>query len=196
MSSRTARIQRKTSETDIDLSFTTEGSGESSINTGIGFFDHMLTALTRHGLFDLVVTCKGDLDVDAHHTVEDVGICLGQALSDALGDKKGITRFASAYVPMDEALARAVIDLSGRGHLVYTADFTEEIIGAFPTALGLEFFTALAHNGRLNLHIDLIRGNNAHHGMEAIFKAVARALRQAVAHDDRVSDVPSTKGSL
>ena len=196
MSSRTAQIQRKTSETDIDLSFTTEGSGESNINTGIGFFDHMLTALTRHGLFDLTVTCKGDLDIDAHHTVEDVGICTGQALLDALGDKKGITRFASAYVPMDEALARAVIDLSGRGHLVYTADFTEEIIGAFPTALGQEFFTALAHNGRMNLHIDLIRGNNAHHGMEAIFKAVARALRQAVALDDRVSGVPSTKGSL
>ncbi len=196
MSSRTTHIQRKTSETDIDLSFTLEGSGESNINTGIGFFDHMLTALTRHGLFNLTVTCKGDLDVDAHHTVEDVGICLGQALTEALGDKKGITRFGSAYVPMDEALARAVIDLSGRGHLVYTADFTEEIIGTFPTALGHEFFTALSHNGRMNLHIDLIRGSNAHHGMEAIFKAAARALRQAIAHDNRVSGVPSTKGSL
>jgi len=196
MSARTAQIQRKTSETDIDLSFTLEGKGDSDINTGIGFFDHMLTALARHGLFDLSVACKGDLEVDAHHTVEDVGICLGQALLDAIGDKAGITRFGSAYVPMDEALARSVVDLSGRAHLVYAADFSEELIGAFPTALGLEFFTALAHNGRLNLHIDLIRGSNAHHGMEAIFKAVARSLRQAVAFDERVSGVPSTKGSL
>lgn len=196
MSIRTAQIQRETSETDIDLTFTVEGSGDSEINTGIGFFDHMLTALTRHGLFDLIVSCKGDLEVDAHHTVEDVGICLGQALSDAIGDKAGITRFGSAYVPMDEALARAVVDLSGRSHLVYNADFSEELIGTFPTALGLEFFTALAHNGRLNLHIDLIRGSNAHHGMEAIFKAVARSLRQTVAFDERVRGVPSTKGSL
>jgi len=196
MSSRTAHIQRKTSETDIDLTLALMGTGESHIDTGIGFFDHMLTALARHGLFDLTVTCKGDLEVDAHHTVEDIGICLGQALSNALGDKTGIARFGAAYVPMDEALARAVVDLSGRAHLIYNAAFAEERIGAFPTALGLEFFTALAHNARLNLHIDLIRGNNAHHGMEAIFKAVARSLRQAVTLDNRISGIPSTKGSL
>ena len=199
MSSRTAHIQRKTSETDIDLILALTGTGESHIDTGIGFFDHMLTALARHGLFDLTVTCKGDLEVDAHHTVEDIGICLGQALSNALGDKASIARFGSAYVPMDEALARAVVDLSGRAHLIYNAAFAEERIGAFPTALGLEsFFTALAHNARLNLHIDLIRGNNAHHGMEAIFKAVARSLRQAVTLDEPggISGIPSTKGSL
>ena len=193
---RTDAILRQTSETDISLSLTLDGSGLCSVDTGIGFFDHMLTALTKHGLFDLSITCRGDLDVDAHHTVEDVGICMGQVLDKTLGDKKGVTRFGSAYVPMDEALARAVIDLSGRGHLVYEAAFNEEIIGTFPTSLGVEFFTALAQNGRFNLHIDLIRSSNAHHGMEAIFKAVARALRQAVSLDPRVTDVPSTKGSL
>jgi imidazoleglycerol-phosphate dehydratase len=192
----TDAILRQTSETDISLSLTLDGSGLCTVDTGIGFFDHMLTALTKHGLFDLSITCRGDLDVDAHHTVEDVGICMGQVLDKTLGDKKGLTRFGSAYVPMDEALARAVIDLSGRGHLVYEATFKEEIIGTFPTSLGVEFFTALAQNGRFNLHIDLIRSSNAHHGMEAIFKAVARALRQAVSLDPRVTDVPSTKGSL
>jgi len=193
---RTETISRKTNETDISLTLSLDGSGICKVDTGIGFFDHMLTALAKHGLFDLTVTCKGDLEVDAHHTVEDVGICIGQALEKALGDKKGITRFGSAYVPMDEALARAVIDLSGRGHLVYEATFTEEMIGTFPTSLGMEFFTALSQNGRFNLHIDLIRASNAHHGMEAIFKAVARALRQAVSQDPRVTGVPSTKGSL
>ena len=193
---RTAEIARKTSETDIRLSLSLDGTGTGQIDTGIGFFDHMLTALAKHGVFDLAVACKGDLCVDAHHTVEDVGICLGQALDKAVGDKAGIARFGSAYVPMDEALARAVVDLSGRAHLVYQAAFVEEMVGAFPTALGLEFFTAFAHNGRFNLHIDLIRCGNAHHGLEAIFKAVARALRQAVARDSRVSGVLSTKGSL
>lgn len=196
MSPRTAHIQRETSETDIDLSLDLIGTGDSNIDTGIGFFDHMLAALARHALLNLDITCKGDLEVDAHHTVEDVGICLGLALSDALGDKTGIARFGSAYVPMDEALARAVVDLSGRACIVYRADFAEERIGAFPTALGLEFFTAFAHNARLNLHIDLLRCANAHHGMEAIFKAVARSLRQAVALDPRIGGVPSTKGSL
>ena len=156
MPSRTAHIQRETSETDIDLSLTLDGQGDSNIHTGIGFFDHMLTALARHALLDFEITCKGDLEVDAHHTVEDVGICLGRALSDALGDKTGIARFGSAYVPMDEALARAVVDLSGRACIIYRATFAEERIGAFPTALGLEFFTAFAHNARLNLHIDLL----------------------------------------
>jgi imidazoleglycerol-phosphate dehydratase len=134
--------------------------------------------------------------VDAHHTVEDIGICLGQALDQALGNRAGITRFGSSYVPMDEALARAVIDLSGRPYLVYNAGFAEEMIGTFPTVLGLEFFRALSDNARLNLHIDLLRGTNAHHGIEAIFKAVARALRQAVGLDARIEGVPSTKGAL
>ena len=196
MSPRTAHIQRETSETAIDLSLTLDGQGDSNIQTGIGFFDHMLTALARHALLDLDITCKGDLEIDAHHTVEDVGICLGRALADALGPKTGIARFGSAYVPMDEALARAVVDLSGRACIIYRATFAEERIGAFPTALGLEFFTAFAHNARLTLHIDLLRCTNAHHGMEAIFKAVARALRQAIALDHRISGIPSTKGSL
>ena len=196
MSPRTAHIQRETSETDIDLSLALDGQGYSTIQTGIGFFDHMLTALARHALLDLDITCNGDLEVDAHHTVEDVGICLGRALADALGHKTGIARFGSAYVPMDEALARAVVDLSGRACIIYRATFAEERVGAFPTALGLEFFTAVAHNARLNLHIDLLRCTNAHHGMEAIFKAVARSLRQAVALDPHISGIPSTKGSL
>ena len=196
MPPRTAQIHRKTSETDINLSLVLEGHGESHINTGIGFFDHMLTAFARHALFNLRIACTGDLEIDAHHTVEDVGICLGQGLSRALGDKTGIARFGSAYVPMDEALARAVDDLSGRAYIIYRAKFAEERIGTFPTALGLEFFTAFTHNGLLNLHIDLIRGSNAHHGIEAIFKAVARSLRQAIAFDNRISGIPSTKGSL
>ncbi|MDA0711353.1 MAG: imidazoleglycerol-phosphate dehydratase HisB [bacterium] len=193
---RTETLSRQTSETDISLSLSLDGSGTCQVDTGIGFFDHMLTALTRHGLFDLTVSCKGDLQVDAHHTVEDVGICLGQALDRALGDKKGISRFGASYVPMDEALARAVVDLSGRAYLHYNAVFTEALIGSFPSSLGMEFFTALAQNGRFNLHIDLIRSANAHHGMEAIFKAVSRALRQAVSPDPRVTGVPSTKGRL
>ncbi|MDA0745473.1 MAG: imidazoleglycerol-phosphate dehydratase HisB [bacterium] len=194
--SRTARIQRATSETDIDLSFTLDGSGTCCSETGIGFFDHMLNAFTRHGLFDLDLTCRGDLNVDAHHTVEDTGICLGQAVAEALSDRAGITRFGSAYVPMDEALARAVVDLSGRPYLVYNAGFSEEMVGEFPTSLALEFFRSLADHGRMNLHIDLIRGTNAHHGIEAIFKAVGRALRQACAFDPGVSGIPSTKGVL
>jgi len=194
--SRHSSIQRKTSETDIDLSLTLDGSGNCKVNTGIGFFDHMLNALTRHTLFDLDINCKGDLEIDAHHTVEDIGICFGQALDQALGDKAGIARFGSAYVPMDEALARSAIDLSGRPYLLYNATFTEDVIGAFPTALALEFFRSLADNTRMNLHIDLLRGSNAHHGIEAIFKAVARALKQAVERDPRIHGIPSTKGTL
>lgn len=196
MPNRTAGIQRKTSETDIDLSLSLDGAGDCRAETGVGFFDHMLTAFARHGLFDLDVTCRGDLEVDAHHTVEDVGICLGQALAQALGERAGIARFGHSYVPMDEALARAVVDLSGRPYLVYNAGLKEEMIGAFPAALAPEFFRALADHGRLNLHIDLLRGANAHHGVEAIFKAVARALRQACEQDPRVGSIPSTKGVL
>lgn len=193
---RQANIDRKTTETDIRLALTIEGSGACNPQTGIGFFDHMLTALARHGQFDLDVVCSGDLEVDAHHTVEDVGICLGQAFAQAIGDKAGMTRFGSAYVPMDEALARAAVDFSGRPYLVFNATFEEEMIGAFPSALAEEFFRSLSDHARINLHIDLIRGSNAHHSVEAIFKAVARAFRTAVAIDPGVRGIPSTKGVL
>ena len=194
--SRQATITRKTTETDIRLDLKIDGSGNCETSTGIGFFDHMLTALARHGQLDLKVDCSGDLDVDAHHTVEDVGICLGQAFDEALGDKAGITRFASAYVTMDEALARAAVDFSGRPYLFIDAAFNEEMIGAFPSALTEEFLRSLSDHARINLHIDLIRGSNAHHSVEAIFKAAARAIRTAVAPDPGVKDIPSTKGVL
>lgn len=194
--SRQATITRKTTETDIRLDLKIDGSGNCETSTGIGFFDHMLTALARHGQLDLKVDCSGDLDVDAHHTVEDVGICLGQAFDEALGDKAGITRFASAYVTMDEALARAAVDFSGRPYLFIDATFDEEMIGAFPSALTEEFLRSLSDHARINLHIDLIRGSNAHHSVEAIFKAAARAIRTAVAPDPGVKDIPSTKGVL
>ena len=193
---RTAAIERRTSETDIELKLCLDGSGRAQVETGIGFFDHMLTAFARHGLCDLDLRCKGDLEVDAHHTVEDVGICLGQALDKALGDKRGIVRFGHSYVPMDDALARAVVDLSGRPYLVVQASFGEESVGAFPTALVREFFRAVADQGRMNLHIDLLRGTDAHHGIEAIFKAFGRALDQASLRSERVEGIPSTKGSL
>ena len=193
---RTARIQRRTSETEIDLELSLDGSGSAQTGTGVGFFDHMLTAFARHGLFALTVECRGDLQVDAHHTVEDVGICLGQALSEALGDKRGVTRFGSSLVPMDEALARAVVDLSGRPYLVFDGDFSQEMVGTYPSALTLEFLRALTDNARITLHVDLLRGTNAHHGIEAVFKAVGRAIGQAASIDPRVGDVPSTKGVL
>ena len=193
---RQARIQRRTTETDIDLTFVVDGAGASSITTGVGFFDHMLAAFSRHGLFDLTLSCKGDLEVDAHHTVEDVGICLGQAVAEALGDKAGIERFGSAYVPMDEALARAVIDLSGRSCLVIQAAFRDETVGGLAVALIPEFFRALADNGRMNVHVDLLRGTNDHHSIEAIFKATGRALDAATGRSDRVRGVLSTKGTL
>jgi len=193
---RQAVIRRRTSETDIDLMFTVDGSGESRIATGVGFFDHMLTAFSRHGLFDLILTCKGDLEVDAHHTVEDVGICLGQAVAEALGDKAGIERFGVAYVPMDEALARAVIDLSGRSYLALDVAFRDTNVGGMPVALVPEFFRAFADNARANVHIDLLRGVNDHHSIEAIFKAVGRSLDAATRRSDRVQGVPSTKGIL
>ena len=193
---RQANINRKTTETDIRLSLAIDGSGSCETTTGIGFFDHVLTALARHGQFDISVKCEGDLDVDAHHTVEDVGICLGQAMYQALGDKAGISRFGSAYIPMDETLARAVVDFSGRPYLVFNAVFDEEMIGAFPSALAEEFFRSLVDHSRINLHVDLIRGSNSHHSVEAIFKAVARAIRAAIAIDPSVKGVPSTKGVL
>ena len=193
---RSDRIERRTTETQIDLELCLDGGGECRVETGIGFFDHMLNAFARHGLFDLVIECQGDLEVDAHHTVEDVGICLGQAIDQALGDKVGIQRYGHSYVPMDEALARAAIDLSGRAYLVMRAAFSSEQVGELPVALVREFFYAVADQGRMNLHLDLLRGQNDHHGIEALFKAFARALDMASQKSDRVQGIPSTKGAL
>jgi imidazoleglycerol-phosphate dehydratase len=196
MRGRSGSIERKTRETDIRLSLGLDGSGRSRVRTGIGFLDHMLTALATHGRFDLDVRCKGDLHVDAHHSVEDVGIALGDALLAALGDKRGIVRFGHAYVPLDEALARCVVDLSGRPYLHYDVTFKARQVGTMPTELFEDFFWALADHGRLNIHLEAIRGRNAHHIAETLFKALARALSMAVARDPRVGGVPSTKGSL
>ncbi len=193
---RKAVVKRKTRETDIELSLGLDGVGRSKITTGIGFLDHMLTSFATHGRFDLEVRCKGDLHVDAHHSVEDVGIALGQALKQALGDKAGVVRFGHAYCPLDEALSRCVIDLSGRPWLTFAVAFKAQRVGDMPTELFEDFFWALADHGRLNLHLDLIRGRNAHHIAETLFKASSRALAMAVALDPRVKGVPSTKGSL
>jgi imidazoleglycerol-phosphate dehydratase len=194
--SRVATVERATRETDITVSIDLDGSGTTKIATGVPFFDHMLDAFGRHGLFDLAVQATGDLEIDAHHTVEDVGIVLGQALAQALGDKRGITRFGSCVMPMDEALVLSAVDISGRGALYYSVDLPIEIIGTFDTTLAKEFLTALAANAGLTLHVRSLAGDNAHHIIEAAFKAVARALKDAVTIDPRVSGVPSTKGSL
>ncbi len=196
MKPRRARIARTTRETDIALSLDLDGEGRSRVKTGIGFLDHMLAALATHARFDLSVRCKGDLHVDAHHSVEDVGIALGQALKTALGDKKGIVRFGWSHVPLDEALTRVVVDLSGRPWLHYGAAFKARQIGTLPTELIEDFFWALVDHGRFNLHLDVIRGRNSHHVAETMFKATARALAMASARDPRVTGVPSTKGSL
>ena len=193
---RRATIRRKTRETDIRLALDIDGRGRSRIATGIGFFDHMLSALATHARFDLELRCQGDLHVDAHHSVEDVGIALGQALKAALGDKQGIVRFGQAYVPLDEALSRAVVDLSGRPWLHYGVAIKARAVGALPTELIEDFFWALVDHGRFNLHLDVIRGRNSHHIAETLFKASARALRTATERDPRVLGVPSTKGSL
>jgi imidazoleglycerol-phosphate dehydratase len=193
---RAATVERATGETDISVSIDLDGSGATKIATGVPFFDHMLDAFGRHGLFDLAVRATGDLDVDAHHTVEDVGIVLGQALSQALAEKAGITRFGSCAMVMDEALVLAAVDISGRGALHYAVDLPIEIIGTFDTTLSKEFLVALATNAGLTLHVRSLAGENSHHIIEAAFKAVARALKDAVALDPRVSGVPSTKGML
>jgi imidazoleglycerol-phosphate dehydratase len=193
---RKALVERKTRETDIRLALDLDGEGRSRIQTGIGFLDHMLTSFATHGRFDLDVRCKGDLHVDAHHSVEDVGIALGQALSRALGDKKGIVRFGHAYCPLDEALSRCVIDLSGRPFLVFDVTFKAQRVGDLATELFEDFFWALADHGRLNIHLDALRGRNAHHIAETLFKSSSRALSMAVAKDPRVKGIPSTKGSL
>ena len=193
---RTAEISRQTKETKIRLSLNLDGTGQSSPKTGVGFFDHMLDLLARHSLIDLDVTAEGDLHVDAHHTVEDVGIVLGQAIEKAVGDKRGIHRYGWAIVPMDETLAQVAIDLSGRPAFVFNVTFTGEAIGQFPVELVEEFFKSIATNGKLNLHVSVPYGTNNHHIAEAIFKATAKALRQAVSLDPRNPGVPSTKGSL
>lgn len=193
---RTATATRTTNETDITLTLDIDGSGETQVATGVPFFDHMLDALGRHGLLDLAVSARGDLEVDAHHTVEDVGICVGRAIAEALGERAGIRRFGSASVPMDEALVLAAVDISGRGSLTYDVDVPIELIGTFDTTLAKEFFTALATNAGLTLHLHEVAGENAHHIIEAAFKAAARALREAVELDPRVTGVPSTKGTL
>ena len=196
MSDRTATISRHTSETQIELSLNLDGAGRHQISTGVGFLDHMLTALAVHGLFDLNVAATGDLHIDAHHTIEDVGLVLGMALGEALGDRKGIRRMAHAYVPMDEALARVVVDLSGRPYTVFKAEWGAPLIGQFPTSLVGHFFESVAIRGNFNLHAEVLYGRDDHHQAEALFKALARALSEAVALDPRRSTVPSTKGTL
>lgn len=194
---RIASLSRKTNETDIIVTVNLDGTGKTSIDTGVGFFDHMLDAFGRHGLFDLSVTAKGDLEIDAHHTVEDVGIVLGQAIANALGDKRGIQRFGQAAVPMDEALVDAVIDLSGRAFVAWNVAFERPMLGEMDTQLVEEFFRAFAGNGFFNLHVRQLAGHNAHHVAEACFKSVARALRAAVAAEPRTAgQIPSTKGTL
>jgi imidazoleglycerol-phosphate dehydratase len=194
---RIAEIARKTTETDIRLRLDLDGAGKTDIATGIGFLDHMLTAFGRHGLFDLSIAAQGDLHIDAHHTTEDVGIVLGQALRQALGEKRGISRFGHASVPMDEALVDASLDLSGRAYLAWTVDFPRPMLGRMDTQLFEEFFRAFAGNGLFNLHIVQRAGSNAHHIAEAAFKSAARALRMAVALDPRAAgEIPSTKGAL
>jgi imidazoleglycerol-phosphate dehydratase len=194
---RTSELSRKTSETDITVRLNLDGTGKTAISTGVGFFDHMLTAFGRHGLFDLEIQAKGDLHIDAHHTVEDVGIVLGQTLANALGQKRGITRFGQACIPMDEALVDATIDLSGRAHLTWSVAFERAALGGMDTQLIEEFFRALTGNGHFTLHVRQISGVNAHHVAEASFKAAARALRQAVEIDPRqAGEIPSTKGVI
>ena len=195
--SREATITRTTKETDISLAINIDGTGVTNVETGIGFFDHMLDAFGRHGLFDLQLSAKGDLDVDGHHTVEDVGIVLGKAFAEAVGDKCGIVRFGEATVPMDESLAQVALDVSGRGSLYWSADVPSQMLGSFDAALAKEFFIAFAANAGVTMHVRLIEGENAHHIIEAMFKAFGRALRAASEIDPRASDaMPSTKGSL
>lgn len=197
MTARRAEITRATSETDIRVSLDLDGTGQATIATGVGFLDHMLTALARHALLDLTVQAKGDLHIDDHHTTEDVGIVIGQAIRQALGDKRGIRRYGAALIPMDEALAEAALDISGRPFLAWSVAFQRPKIGTFDTELVEEFFRALAFNAGVTLHVTLKAGTNAHHVAEACFKALARALRQAVEPDPRAGGaIPSTKGAL
>ena len=194
---RTAQVSRNTAETQITVSINLDGTGVSKLSTGVGFFDHMLDQIARHGLIDLDIQAKGDLHIDAHHTVEDVGITLGQALARAIGDKKGIRRYGHAYVPLDEALSRVVIDFSGRPGLEWHVPFTRAMIGEFDVDLAHEFFQGLVNHAAITVHVDNLRGDNAHHQCETLFKAFGRALRAAAERDPRMGEViPSTKGSL
>lgn len=194
---RTAEINRKTNETDITLKINVDGNGNSEINSGCGFLDHMLTLFASHSRFDIVLNCKGDTDVDFHHTVEDIGITFGEAIKTALQDKKGIVRYGSMLLPMDEALILSSVDISGRAHLSYSLDIPASKVGEFDTELTEEFFASLVRNAGITLHIKQLDGKNSHHIIEGIFKSVARALKTAVAIDERFADeVPSTKGVL
>lgn len=196
MPERIAQIQRKTKETDIQVKLSLDGSGNSVINTGIGFFNHMLEGFSKHGFFDLNLNCEGDLAVDCHHTIEDCGIVLGNAIREALGDKCGIKRFGSCILPMDESLVLCAIDLSGRPYLVFDGEFTTEKIGYMDTEMVKEFFYAISYSAGMNLHIKVLTPGNNHHMAEAMFKAFARALDEAVSRDPRVQGILSTKGSL
>ncbi len=194
---RKAHVTRETSETRVEVELDLDGSGVSSLASGIGFFDHMLDQIARHGLVDLTVQARGDLHIDGHHTVEDVGITFGQALARALGDKKGVRRYGHAYVPLDEALSRVVVDFSGRPQLVWNVPFTRAAVGGFDTELAHEFFQGLVNHAAITLHVDNLRGDNAHHQCETVFKAFARALRAAAEIDPRAAGaIPSTKGAL
>jgi imidazoleglycerol-phosphate dehydratase len=197
MPGRTARVERKTTETSIVVELDLDGSGRADVATGVPFLDHMLDQLARHGMLDLTVRARGDLHIDAHHTVEDIGITLGQAFTAAIGDKKGVVRYGHAYVPLDEALSRVVIDLSGRPGLTFNVPFTRAMIGTFDVDLAHEFFQGFVNHAFVTLHVDNLRGDNAHHQCETVFKAFARALRMAVSRDPRApSTIPSTKGTL
>lgn len=194
---RTANVNRSTLETQISVSINLDGAGKSAFETGLGFLDHMLDQIARHGMMDMEVNAKGDLHIDAHHTVEDIGITLGQAFSQAIGDKKGICRYGHAYVPLDEALSRVVLDISGRPGLAFNCEFTRATIGSFDVDLIHEFFQGFVNHANITLHIDNIKGHNAHHQAETIFKAFGRALRMALTYDERMFGImPSTKGSL
>ncbi len=193
---RTAKIARKTKETDITIELNLDGNGIANIDTGIGFFDHMLEGFAKHGFFDLNCFVKGDLIVDCHHTIEDTGIALGTAIKEALGDKKGIGRFGQRYLPMDETLMLCAIDLSGRPYLVFDVDFSVERVGYFDTEMVKEFFYAVSYGAGMNLHMKLVHGSNNHHIIEAAFKAFAKALDEACTYDERITDVLSTKGTL
>ena len=194
---RSARVERNTKETQIAVEVNLDGRGEAVLSTGVPFLDHMLDQLARHGMLDLKIVAKGDLHIDAHHTVEDIGITMGQAFKAAIGDKKGVVRYGHAYVPLDEALSRAVIDLSGRPGLTFEVPFTRAMIGTFDVDLAHEFFQGFVNHALVTLHIDNLRGDNAHHQCETVFKAFARALRLALERDPRMAGlIPSTKGSL
>lgn len=194
--SRTATIERNTKETKIRVTLELDGAGEGEISTGIGFFDHMLEGFARHGLFDLKAVCQGDVQVDSHHSIEDMGIVLGTALREALGDKKGIVRYGSCMLPMDETLAVCAVDLSGRPYIVFDAPFKGGMVGAMDTQMAREFFYALSYAAGMNLHLKILYGENDHHMMEALFKAFAKALDAATRFDPRITDVLSTKGLL